>query len=533
MDNPPKKDFVASEILVVADPHFTNAASPSSTKPGCHTRLGQILLRKTLLRMRHLGVKPDLIVLLGDLVDDAEKTGAQEDLQTMAGEAIKSGIQVLAVPGNHDGDPVRFAQLLGCAPGIHTVGDYVFLVFHDEPLGGNRYRRPFDQLDLPARAAAAHPGKPIIALQHNPLHPTIRTSKYPYHLTNRAEVMAGYRDAGVCLSLSGHYHAGQAAHAVDGVTYATAPALGEAPFRFLHVRLEGRNVQVQEHALRHDVPGLIDNHTHTELSYCGTTASIADGIRISQAMGVETICFTEHSFQLYFEREVAWSFAWQTDPALRQAVWSTPGCGRMAAYRRLAAGFRSAHVRAGLEVELCADGSLLLAPQDADGWDLLVGAIHEIPGLQKGTTTQAEAEALFLREVERLLAHPIDVLAHPFRIFVRKGLHPPVHLYPRLADLLADRNVAAEINFHTYQSEPEFFRHCLARGVKISLASDAHDLAEYGEFAPHLRVLEAAGASLADLRHILLRPGSAGGWMEVDPRSQVLAPSRKDHEKGV
>jgi len=178
----------------------------------------------------------------------------------------------------------------------------------------------------------------------------------------------------------------------------------------------------------------------------------------------------------------------------------------MAAYRRLAEEFRSDRVRAGLEVELCDDGRLLLAPQDADGWDLLVGAIHEIPDVRKGVTPQAKAEELFLRDVKRLLAHPIDVLAHPFRFFPRKGLQKPTHLYPVVADLLADSGVAAEINFHTHQSEPEFFRHCLERGVKISLASDSHELSEYGEFTPHLRVLREAGASPADFPRILLRP---------------------------
>ena len=132
---------------------------------------------------------------------------------------------------------------------MHRVGNCVFLVFHDERLEGNLFSRPADQLDLPARAAAAHPGLPIIALQHHPHDPVIQRG-YPYHLANREAVMASYREAGVALSLSGHYHAGQPAHAVDGVTYATVPALCEAPFRFQHIRMEGRRAHVTEHAAR-------------------------------------------------------------------------------------------------------------------------------------------------------------------------------------------------------------------------------------------------------------------------------------------
>jgi histidinol phosphatase-like PHP family hydrolase/predicted phosphodiesterase len=495
-------------ILAIADPHFIGAANHTCAHAGRHARLSLVLFRKTLWRLRHLGIRPDVIVLLGDLVDNATRTGAEEDWQSFAGEVHRSGIPVLTVPGNHDTDAARCAQIFGCEPGMHRIGDYVFLVYHDERQEGELFRRPAGQLDLPARAAAAYPGLPLIALQHHPHTPSIE-GDYPYHLANRDAVMAGYRDAGVCLSLSGHYHRGLPAHTADGVTYVTTPALCESPYPFQLIRLEGRQIEVQDHALRHDTPGLSDNHCHTELSYCGTNVTIADGIRLSQALGVETICFTEHTFQLYFEKEEAWSFQWQLDPARVQAVWNTPSRGRMAAYRRLANGFRTPRVRAGLEVDLCADGSLLLAPEDAGDWDLIVGAVHSIQGVKKGVTPVPEIEELFLRDVRRLLAHPIDVLAHPFRFFTRLGLPQPAHLYPVVADLLADSGVAAEINFHTYHPDPAFMRLCIERGTRISIGSDSHELCEIGEFAPHLRVLREAGADLTGLSSLLLHPRGA------------------------
>ena len=102
--------------------------------------------------------------------------------------------------------------------------------------------------------------------------------------------------------------------------------------------------------------------------------------------------------------------------------------GRMAEYRRFVSGLRSEFVHVGLEVDLGA-GGLLLAPEDAAGWDLLVGAIHGIAGRVEGLPSQQEAERLFLSELERLLAQPIDVLAHPFRFFRRANLTCPVHLF--------------------------------------------------------------------------------------------------------
>ena len=93
---------------------------------------------------------------------------------------------------------------------------------------------------------------PLVALQHNPLHPHIEAD-YPFMLANADAVLSGYRDAGVLLSLSGHYHPGQAAHrlggSAGGMSCYTAPAICEEPFRFAHVRLRGREVEVYEYVL--------------------------------------------------------------------------------------------------------------------------------------------------------------------------------------------------------------------------------------------------------------------------------------------
>jgi histidinol phosphatase-like PHP family hydrolase len=486
------------DLLVLADPHYVGHACHHCGLPERRTALAPVLVRKALARLQHEGIRPDAIVLLGDAVDNGDAAGADRDLRALAGELLRTGLPVLAVPGNHDNDAGAMAAAFGCPAGFRRIGDCVFLVFHDARVEGETFARPGDQLDLPRRAAAAHPGATLVALQHHVLHPAIHEN-YPYMLANADRVLDGYRDAGVRLSLSGHFHAGQPATERDGTLYVTAPALAESPFRFLHVRLAAGAATVRECALRLDVPGLADVHCHTEFAYCGTTVNAADAIALSRALGVGTVCLVEHAFQLYFEREEAWSFRWQREPGRVAAAWAAPSRGRMEAYRRFASGLRGDGVRLGIEVELLADGGLLLAPADAAGWDLLVGAIHEIPEFQRGVTTQAEAEALFLRDVGRLLAHPIQVLAHPFRFFARKGLEKPAHLYPVLAERLAAAGVAAEINYHTNAPEPAFVRACLDRGVRLAFGSDAHDLVEVGEFAPHLALLRQAGVARPSL----------------------------------
>ena len=120
---------------------------------------------------------------------------------------------------------------------------------------------------------------------------------------------------------------------------------------------------------------------------------------------------------------------------------------------------------------------------------MLIGAVHCLP-----ETFEGDAERGFMALTEKLLQQNVAVLAHPFRFFRRHKTDTPRHLFRAMAQLLATYGAAAEINFHTNEPDPDFFRCCLEEGVPIVLGSDAHALYEVGEFAPHLKVLREAGA---------------------------------------
>ena len=493
------------DILVLSDLHDVpgHAGAVVAGRGGAQLS-GALLLRKCLQRLRHLGVQPGLLVLLGDLVEDGRAEGAEAALAAIAEEARKANLPVLAAAGNHDADRPRHCRVFGCEPGLHEVGGYGFLLFNDDYASDDTATRPESALALIRRAAAVHPELPLVALQHNPLHPRI-DDPYPYMPANTETIRAAYEQAGVVLSLSGHYHAGQPAHPHNGVTYYTVPAACEPPFRFAHVRLNGRAVEIREHALRMDAPGLVDVHCHTQYSYCGTTVTAQEDIEISRLLGLAGVCIVDHAFQLYFPSDEAWSWRWQVDPGMVEKAWAE-GRGRMPEYRRFTQSLRSDFVRSGVEVDVRSDGSLLLAEEDWDDWDIIVGAVHAIDGSTKGGATQAEAERLFLRDTESLLQHPIDVLAHPFRYFRRSGLSRPTHLYGAVADLLAQSGVAVEVNFHVNEPDPRFVAECLSRGVKVALGTDSHELAEVGEFVPHLNVLREAGVTSGQLPSVLF-PG--------------------------
>jgi histidinol phosphatase-like PHP family hydrolase len=497
------------DILLVSDLHFVAQAQHVCPLAARRGDIAAVLLRKAWQRLRHLDIRPNLVVMLGDAVDNGDAARADLDLVTIAETLRRFGVRCLSVRGNHDGPVAAYERLFATPPGLHVINGVGVLLFNDEVGAGDLVTRSAADLDLVARSARRHPDLPLVALQHNPLHPRIDAS-YPYMPANNAAILAGYASAGVAASFSGHYHAGQGPTRLDGVTYYTVPALCEAPFRFAHVHVEGRDVRIQEHALRLDVAGLTDVHCHTEYAYCGTTVSAAGALAVSEALGVGQVCLTEHTFQLYFERAEAWSFQWQTEPARVERAWRERN-GRMDEYRRFVRTLRAPGVRLGLEVDLLADGRLLLADEDREGWDLIVGAVHMIPGFVKGATPVAETERLFLRETEGLLRQRVDVLAHPFRFFRRAELPTPTHLYPVVAGLLAQYGVAAEINFHTNMPDPEFYRECARQGVRIALGSDSHEMAEAGEFMPHLRVLAEAGLAPETFDQVLWHPGRQPG----------------------
>ena len=236
------------DALIVSDLHYVRVAEHVPTIAKRRSDLGRTLLGDAFQRMQKEGIAIDLAIVLGDVVDYGLAVGAERDLAEIARVMRGLGVPVLAVPGNHDGDPQRYGAIFGHGPGLFRVGGYGFYVFRDWIGPGDVTVRPPGAVRMPVRIAAQAPGLPLVALQHNPLHPPIER-EYPYMLANAAAVMEAYREARIVLSLSGHYHAGQAAHEVDGVTYYTAPALCEAPFRFAHLHLAGRRAALQEYAL--------------------------------------------------------------------------------------------------------------------------------------------------------------------------------------------------------------------------------------------------------------------------------------------
>ena len=488
-------------VAAVSDLHYVRHARRTPSCERFHSHRAADLLRRVVARLKAAGAVHAILVL-GDVVDDGNAPGVEADLADLREVLYRSGAPFILAPGNHDGDPERLLEFFGEQPGPHTVNGYVLYSFADRYYPGDTCVRSGRDLDALQDCVMARPEHPFIVVQHNPVFPPI-TSDYPYNLKNAEMVASAYSTLAVVLSVSGHYHAGQPLAFRSGVGYVTCPALCEEPFRYLLIKVHGGEVECvpQQIALQAPCP-LADVHVHTQMAYCSEGITAQGAAEEARLVGLDQVAIVEHADQLYMDWDTFHSQALLAEPDLAWRM-RAEGRDRFRAYRELVAPLRSERVKVGLEVECNARFEPVLLEEDRQGWDLLLGAVHWI------TDEMAEScggvEHAYLRLVDALINTGVDVLAHPMRFFRRHGLPLPRDLYRPLVQMLADEGVAAELNFHTNEPDPEFFALCLEEGVRIALGSDSHQRHEVGELGPHLSFLRRLGVSDDLLPEILYR----------------------------
>lgn len=482
-------------IAIIADTHYgTDGAVPSR-----RCSMADVLLARAVSRLNRL-VRPDVTLVLGDLLDDGRACDAEDRLWHLRSILDKLEAPYIAIPGNHDGDVDTFYRVFTRPQDVEDICGVRFLPFIDEEQPGYNARRTARNVARLHASRADYDG-PIVALQHVCLFPPGQ-SEAPYNYTNADKVITAMQAAGVHLSVSGHYHRGVPDVRDEDLTFVNAPGLCEEPFPLVVVQLDGTNVQTQRHDLAMPTAlQLVDGHLHTQLAYCNhdINMTLPNTIDLANAFGLAGIAFAEHSGHLYFD-----TISYGNRTCFADGIPSAPTAdNRIPEYLKMKRTYEQPSVRFGLEVDCDYNGNLLLAPQDRTHFDYIVGAIHGLPALGRAIPPGEADKDTFLFFVERLLKHDVDVLAHPFRVFRRSGWDAPPELFLPTARLLRAHDTPAEINFHTNEPPLEFIRICLELGVRFALGSDAHHLAEIGDFACHLALLKEAGFN-GDLREIII-----------------------------
>jgi histidinol phosphatase-like PHP family hydrolase/predicted phosphodiesterase len=450
--------------------------------------IAPILLRRAVRRLNELE-KPDLTLVLGDLLNDGTLPDATERLTLLKTILGKLQSPYLVIPGNHDGDVEAFYRVFERPKEIEEIGGVKFLSFLDEEQPEYCAKRSPQDIERFRIARSGFKG-PIVSLQHTCLFPPERAHA-PHNLTNAPAVIRAMKAAGVALSVSGHHHRGVEDLRDGALLFVNAPAFCEFPFIYTMITLDPQGkAETERRALAMPrLLKLIDTHLHTQMAYCSDNMDVETSIQLARDFGLAGLCITEHSGQLYFGREEYWSKA-----CLRSGMSAaTPANNRMGQYLAFKAAFGKENVRFGLEADCDYQGNLLIAGGDRAHFDHIVGALHGLPGAPDDPAKAHRVHDDFLFLVEKILQQGVVSLAHPFRVFRRSGLPLPEALFLPTAKLLKQYGVAAELNFHTHLPPVAFVRMCLDLGIKFTLASDAHDLSEIGDFAYHIDLLKQAG----------------------------------------
>lgn len=488
------------KIAVLADIHYGSSSPPVERR----SEIGDVLLRRAVRRLNRY-LRPDVTLLLGDLLDDGEAPDAPGRRAALAAIVGEIESPAIVIPGNHDGDADRFyAEFTRPAPTLDVAG-VRFVSFIDPEEPGWNARRTRRDLERLKEARRGHDG-PLVCLQHVPLLPPGR-SDCPFNLTNAGEVIETSRASGVTLTIAGHHHPGTPLVREGDVTFVVAPGLCEKPFPFCIIELEKGRVSLERHELALPAePELFDFHTHTEFAYCSADMEMPRAVSLAREFGLAGMAFTEHSGQLLFDSETYWSGTF-----LEDGVDHSSGIrDRTDEYLARAGGFAEHRAACGFEVDCDFKGRPVFRSPDRDRVQLLLGAVHKLPELMRPRPDIAKAAAQFMSVAEKFLRSGIGVLAHPFRAFSRDGMDAPRDAFAPMVRLLKDAGVAAEVNFHDPNGpQVEFLRMCFEAGVKLAFGSDAHSLCDVGEFEPHLRLLEEIGAG----PEALVRPEDlVRGW---------------------
>jgi len=226
-------------MVVLTDIHFVG---PDAERVG-KTTPGDVLLLRAVERVNR-SLKPDLVAILGDLIDDGDLPDAEEYLAIIRGCIEQIEPRAIVLPGNHDGPLDLFQRYFPPPPEWVDIGAIRIVPFIDPEVPEFCARRQEQDHHRLANARAGHTG-PLVTLQHVPISPP-GMHECPFNYANADEVITGMKESGVSAAISGHYHEGFDLES-EGIRYICAPALFEPPFSFLEIELADNKIWSSTH----------------------------------------------------------------------------------------------------------------------------------------------------------------------------------------------------------------------------------------------------------------------------------------------
>ena len=239
----------------------------------------------------------------------------------------------------------------------------------------------------------------------------------------------------------------------------------------------------------------MDCHTHTEYSDCAEDVTLA-GYRDFAAQNPLVFAVTDHSAQLLYPPDNKWGF-WRENA---DEVWERcydEGCQRIRDYLADVRHHQCGGMLVGIELDIHHDGLLAFPEDELPGLDIVLGAAHRLRTAEAGAPAR-EIVAEYQRQTRWLLEKGAQVIAHPFRQILspRHPVEPDRRLIEWVVSVADEFGAAIEINSHKqfWDLDVALAKLALETGVRLAAGTDCHRWSEFGDFAYHLQVAEAAGA---------------------------------------
>ena len=248
-----------------------------------------------------------------------------------------------------------------------------------------------------------------------------------------------------------------------------------------------------------------DYHVHTTLSYCHEgDLTVGNLMAAARERGLEGFAVTDHSAHIYFDRPTVSKHEYILNydvflEAKEASKW------KFEEYLNMLAGYKDSNVLTSTEVDVAANGKLILDSRYRGRMDVLLGGLHWLPCMA-GEFDSRTFLAEFMDFTMMLLDTDIDILTHPTRIFRRSKMEVPREVVMPIVQRAKERNIAIEVNSHTQTDPDEYFvRKCIDEGVKLAMGTDTHNIAEIGDFSHHKALLAHLGVSAAEIDSLIFK----------------------------
>ena len=239
----------------------------------------------------------------------------------------------------------------------------------------------------------------------------------------------------------------------------------------------------------------LDCHTHSELSPCAEDITLEKSASFAKRNNLHFVV-SDHSYVFYFNKGIrrkaeekginlftdkeGIEIFRQIRKEKRQEIKEN-----ILKHHQKIMSYRNEGAIPGVEIDILSNGQLVFEEEFMGKFPALIGGLHYLK------VEKDNFEKRFKSQILSFMGQGINLLAHPFRILLSKGLLIKDSLIFWTVEKAKEYNVALEVNSHFRfpEIDKKMCKWCIKKGVKIAISTDSHRVSEFGDFSYHYKML--------------------------------------------